>query len=532
MSNLVPGKSRRSVLAVGLLTVLSTGAVPALQRADAAPAAPTPSGRAAAQVDAPIPDITWRPCSGGLRCATVQVPLDYDDPAGPKTALALTKRPARDPGERVAALFVNPGGPGESATESVPWFAENLPQEVVRRFDVVGIDPRGVGGSTPLSCRTDAPVRPPEAAFPHTEREVRQQLRYDRQVNRACTEGGDRIMHHMTTADTARDMDLVRQALGEERLTYYGISYGTYLGATYAAMFPGRIRAMAVDGVIDPIAYATGHRPGESRHTPTTTRWNSAAGAHEALTSAFAECDRVGPERCPIAGDSAGTWRRVFDRIERGPVEVGGEPFTYQDLVGRAGAGLRGYEEYLPLMEFIGRTHDAIFDGAAGPASPLPSGGPSARPGAQAGPVAPATAAIVCADSRNPEHPRAWIGAAARSDRRAPGFGGLWTWRSSLCAGWPGSSSDAFQGPFATRTSAPALVIGTTHDPATPISGARTLNGLLKDSRLLTVDGWGHGALGESRCLGVHVQRYLISGTPPRPGTVCRQDAPPFPERG
>jgi pimeloyl-ACP methyl ester carboxylesterase len=528
MSKPIP---RRRAWPAALSTMLAIGAVPALQQAGAVSATAARSGPAATQVDAPIPGIAWRACSDGLQCATVHVPLDYDDPAGPKTELAIAKRPAQDLGQRVGTLFVNPGGPGDSAAASVPWFAQNLPREVVRRFDVVGIDPRGVGGSTPLRCRTDDAVQPPQEPFPSTMRQVGQQLRYDSQVRRACAEGGNRIIHHMSTADTARDMDLIRQALGESRLSYYGISYGTYLGATYAAMFPGRIRTMAVDGVIDPIAYATGHRPGEARHTPVTTRWNSAAGAYEALTAAFAECDKAGPERCPIAGRSAATWQRVIERLQRGPVRLDGEPFTYQDMVGRAEAGLRGDQEYLPLMRFIGETHEAIFGGATGAARPAPSSGRPARPNAQREPLQPATAAIVCADSRNPANPRAWIGAGARSDHRSPWFGRMWTWRSSLCAGWPGSSADAFQGPFQTRTSAPVLVIGTTHDPATPIIGARTLNGLLKDSRLLTVDGWGHGALGESSCLGTHVRNYLISGTPPQTGTVCRQDVPPFPEQ-
>ncbi|SNR74949.1 TAP-like protein [Haloechinothrix alba] len=534
--------TKRIVIA-GLVTAMAVGAVHTVPReanASPAPGASDAPVESAAQVDVPVPDVTWESCEDGLRCANVRVPLDYDDPSGTTTELALAKRPASTPEARVGTLFVNPGGPGGSAVDAVPWYEENLPPDVLERFDVVGIDPRGVGGSSPLRCRGRSGGRATEAppwAFPLTRPQEEKWLRYDRHVRRSCATDADPIIDHMTTADTARDMDLIRQAVGEEQLTYYGISYGSYLGATYAAMFPNRISAMVVDGVIDPVGYATGHDEGDPRE-PVTARWGSARGAWQTLTSAFAECDRVGEQRCPIAGEAEAKWQRIMNRLERGPVDVDGTMLRYQDVVTTADGALRSVGSYLPLMRFIGAAYDDMFgdtqrQSSAGAAlarlqRQLDSG-PATRVGGERLELAPVTQGIICADSANPAHPRAWHAAADRADREAPGFGRMWSWRSSVCAQWPGSSDDAYRGPFATDTSAPVLLVAHRHDPATPISGARMLNTLREGSRMLTLDGWGHGALGESACVAARVEDYLVSGTLPPAGTTCSQDEAPFP---
>ncbi|PSL02130.1 TAP-like protein [Haloactinopolyspora alba] len=529
------------VAAVTAGTILATTTAYAASdgpRDDAAPErARTPD-----QVEAPLPELTWEPCDDDLQCTKAQVPLDYDDPSGRTTELALARRPADEPDARIGTLFVNPGGPGEPALEYMSWYAENLPPAVLERFDVVGIDPRGIGASAPLQCRPgdgdgDVP-EPPSVQFPVTKREAHEKLRYDRRVRRACATGANPIIDHMTTADTARDMDLVRQAVGDEQLTYYGISYGSYLGATYAAMFPERIRAMVVDGVMDPIGYATGHDDADA-DLPVTARWGSAAGAWKTLTRAFAECDRVGPERCATAGESTATWMRIVERLKQGPVRLDGERLTYQDVVTHADAALRDVTALRPFMSFLDATDDALSgtadeearSDAAAAYTRLRQHLSSSEPAATSsdGALTPRTEAVICADSANPESPRSWIDAGARADRAAPWFGRFWTWRSSSCAQWPGSSADAYRGPFETDTSAPVLLVATLHDPATPISGARTLNTLLDGSRMLTVDGWGHGALGESACLASHARDYLVSGVLPPAGTVCEQDDKPFP---
>lgn len=538
----MPRPYRRKLLqglVAGLASAVTVAALVATDvTGNGANAQPASALTGAAQVDAPTPDIDWQPCDDSLNCATVRVPLDYDDPDGPTTELALAQRPADDQDARIGTLFVNPGGPGESSVDYMPWFAENLPPAALERFDVVGIDPRGIGGSTPLRCSVDD-TDPPEYAFPLTKGQGWEWIGYDKDVRRGCDSSAGAIIDHMTTADVARDMDLIRQAVGDEQLTYYGISYGSYLGATYAAMFPDRIRAMVVDGVIDPIGYATGHDNAGAQEPP-TARWGSARGAWETLTRAFAECDRVGEARCPIAGEASATWMRIMDRLERGPVRIDGQRLTYQEVVAMADSSLRGVASYVAFMRFLDMTYDDMFgdpreraeaDSAAAYTRlrQLVNGDDGDDGGDASGAVAPTTQAVICADSVGPDDPRSWFDAVERAERRAPWFGSMWTWRSSMCAQWPGSSDDAFRGPFETETSAPVLLVATLHDPASPITGARMLNTLLEDSRMLTVDGWGHGALGESACLAAHIDDYLVSGALPPAGTVCDQDEEPYP---
>jgi pimeloyl-ACP methyl ester carboxylesterase len=203
------------------------------------------------------------------------VPLDYDRPKGKQITLALTRLPAADPGRRIGSLFINPGGPGGSGVEFVQGAGPFLYSDEVRaRFDLVGFDPRGIIGSTPLRCydtldETLADFSTP-FQFPVTREEERIWIRSDRAIARACAEHGGPILNHMSTASVARDMDLLRRAVGDAKLTYAGYSYGSYLGSTYANLFPGKVRALVVDGVLDPVAWSTG-RGNQARTLPFST---------------------------------------------------------------------------------------------------------------------------------------------------------------------------------------------------------------------------------------------------------------------
>jgi pimeloyl-ACP methyl ester carboxylesterase len=539
----IPRRRRHLVLSTVLASVTVAMGLSAVTGPPAG--ATSPAAPPAAEVDAPIPSVDWHPCrwDDRLRCARVPVPLDYDDPDGSTIKLRLLKDPANRPAQRIGTLFVNPGGPGGSAADFASYVGAYLGPSVRQRFDIVGIDPRGVGGSAQVRCR--APGQPPpypRQAFPYTEKQIKVWLRFDRYYRQLCAVGANPILDHMSTADTARDMDLIRQALGEEQLSYYGISYGTYLGATYAAMFPDRIRAMIVDGVLDPVAWSTG-RGDAAKTLPFSTRLRSGVGAWESLTSAFAECDRVGKQRCPLAGQAASKWLRIVHRLKRGPVKIEGYRLTYPNWVGDALGALYDRSIYRPLMRYIKATYREMFGARGSRAgndvaaarerlkraverSPLP--GPY---GFRFGTEYPSFHGVSCADSLNPRDPRAWIPAGKLADRHGPWFGRLWTWVSSPCAKWPGSKADAYRGPWAVDTSAPVLVVGNSHDPATPITGARVLNTKLEGSRLLIMDGWGHGALGTSDCVTSKMARYLVDGALPPAGTVCQQDKQLFPKR-
>jgi pimeloyl-ACP methyl ester carboxylesterase len=500
-----------------------------------------------------VPSISWEKCpkDQGLprraQCAAVPVPLDYDEPAGRTVDLDLLRMRATDRDARIGTLFVNPGGPGASSRFFAAHVGELVPSGVSRRFDVVGIDPRGVGPSAYALCRNPDRHPPyPDRAFPTTDREVRQRLAFDRWERQGCRDGARPIVEHATTADDARDMDLVRQAVGDAQLTYYGISYGTQLGTTYAAMFPDHVRAMVVDGVLDPVQWSTG-REGETDQ-PFSDRVGSDDGAWESLTQAFTECDRVGAKRCAIAGHARSVWRSVAHRLQRHPFQG----MHYSDLVSFALGSLYDASAIRGFLGSLGELHARIVEGDRSARPPvariradagrgLP--GPYAPTGAVGttaiapvptsyGAFADPFAVVACADTDNPDDPHAWVGAARRADRTSHGFGSAWTWASSVCAGWPArTQEDRFTGPYDVTPSAPVLVVGNTHDPATPIAGARAVHQLLGGSRLLVLDGFGHGALGTGRCIRQAYGAYLVGLELPDEGAVCTPDRELFPRR-
>jgi pimeloyl-ACP methyl ester carboxylesterase len=286
-----------AVATVATAALLAVG-LPAAASA-APPAAPPPSdtpGRAAAQVHAPVPEIDWEPCedADGFDCATVEVPTDYDRPHGPTTTIALTRLPATDPESRIGSMLTNFGGPGGPGVENLHLVGEVMVEPQVReRFDLVGFDPRGVAGSDPVTCfRDDATEQEflsTITEIPLTPAEDRRAVAGFARLAAGCQLWSGQRLASASTANVARDMDLLRQALGDDQLTYLGYSYGTILGATYSALFPDRVRAMVLDGTIDPVAWS-----GVGSDSSTAERLGQA----EATTETFAEFTRL----CAEAG--------------------------------------------------------------------------------------------------------------------------------------------------------------------------------------------------------------------------------------
>ena len=392
--------------------------------------------------------------------------------------------------------------------------------------------------------------------YPVTQAETRDRLRTDRAINEGCAERRSAIVDHASTADVARDMDVIRQALGEEQLSYYGISYGSLLGQTYAAMFPDRVRALIIDGVLHPIEWTSGNDPS----LPMTYRLRSGRGAYEALTSALAECDRVGRARCAIAGHANETWLRVVRKARAGELRIDGTP---DQPAGRGQQRSRVAVLDAPRSATSSSSSAAgrpgprsVADGArtrpsrhgqqlqadpgrAGRDRSLRVGrrGPVTARCAAGVPVLPAVRERDLRRRREPHHSATWADTSALADHRQPWFGRSWTWASSVCAQWAGlSGDDAFRGPWATTTSYPLLVVGNAHDPATPISGARAANRLFADSVLLLMNGWGHGALGDSDCVSSYMAAYLIDRTLPACRARCAAPtavlSPARPSRG
>lgn len=485
--------------------------------------------------------LSWRPCfptEGLFQCANLKVPLDYSHPNGRTIEIAVIRQKATDTAHRIGSLVLNPGGPGGSGVDFVRFAGPFLYTDEVRaRFDLVGFDPRGINRSQPLRCFHDpsewAPYFTP-FAFPSTPAEERQWKVADLYLDSACASRGGAIMNHMATADAARDMDRLRQALGDDKLTYAGYSYGTYLGVTYANLFPDHFRALIVDGVLDPIEWATG--AGATLGLPFSTRLHSDAGAQATLQEFFRLCDEAGPTGCAFAPQSAQRYAALAASLREGPITlvdpVSGQAseYNYSFLIGDTLSAMYDSPVWPFFAGFL-----AFLEGNADPAAT----GSARAQFRQALGVDDTTfvryvndvegfPGVACSDTDNPNSYSAWSRAGKAADAKYGYFGKIWTWVSSICAKWPGADAARYVGPFTAATAAPVLVIGNQFDPATRYEGAVKVSQLLPNSRLLTVHGWGHTSLGLSTCADAVVATYLLEVALPPAGTVCEQDTPVF----
>jgi pimeloyl-ACP methyl ester carboxylesterase len=492
----------------------------------------------------PVPKLAWHACENaeGYECATAKVPLDYDDPHGPTIDLAVSRIRATDPKHRIGSLFLNPGGPGGSGVEFLQGVGGYLYSDEVRaKFDLISFDPRGVAGSTPLTCfktqeQADAATAP--FGFPVTPAEERAWMGYDKRYAKSCAHYAGPIIDHMSTADVARDMDALRQAVGDKKLTYAGYSYGTYLGSVYANMFPDKVRAIIIDGVIDPVSDATG-RGLEFLTKPVDARLESEQGAYQELQEFLRLC-KAGGKNCSF---SAGSPKARFDalaaRLRKHPLELpdgdgGTYTVTYADMIGTtlgslySAGGFEGLADYLQGLDTA--KVSAIRAAKAKLSRPALA---QAKPARLADDPAYTQGAegfygVWCTDSLIPSYADAWTFAARAADRKWPYFGRAWNWESSVCVRWPGHDSDRYLGPFNKKTSAPVLVIGNRWDPATRYEDAVSTSKLLGNARLLSVSGWGHTSLFSSTCADNKASAYLLTGALPKAGTVCKPDEVPF----
>lgn len=495
-------------------------------------------------VAAPVsPQIAWSPCyrEFGLpfECGTVQVPLDYGNPGGAAVSIALIRLPAADPAQRIGSLFVNPGGPGGSGVDIVLFAGPILfGGELRERFDLVGFDPRGIARSTALRCfgtprQWFGYITP--FAFPITPGEEEVWAAADQFLVDACDQRASQMIDHMATADVARDLDRLRQAVGDEQLTFVGYSYGSFLGVTYANLFPDKVRAVVVDGVLDPIAWSTG-APGEGMTVPFSTRLRSHAGAQATIEEFFRLCD-AGGSNCALSGAAAERFAALAARLQAQPIDLidpstgATVPFRYSDLIANALGAMYdslSWPAFARFLAFLESQPDPAALGLELHALWEQEGFITKRGFPTYPNLVEGFPGVACSDSVNPESYAAWSAAAGQAEAEAVYFGRIWTWVSSICANWPGVDADRYVGPFDHHTNNPVLVVGTRFDPATRYEGAVTVNGLLPNSSLLTVNGWGHTSLFLSQCADQAVAIYLLTGITPPPGAVCSQDLVPF----
>ncbi|MFN8080032.1 MAG: alpha/beta hydrolase [Kineosporiaceae bacterium] len=594
-----PGGPRRAgrALLVGLVGVLSSGTALVATPAAGAIGSGSGAGMARPSVSAsstfgafPVPTLRWRACGAPLQCTRVAVPLDWSHPRGAKISLSLARLPATSKARKLGTIFVNPGGPGASGVEMMLGDPSFLPAAVRARFDVVGFDPRFVGGSRPAAtCLYDedyARFASSVPAFPVTPAEESDYL--DAQAGYATKCAQHSYLRYASTASVARDLELLRRAVGDKQLTYVGYSYGSYLGQVYAQLYPRTVRAMVIDGVLDAQAWVSGQGD-EWQSSPFSARIRSAQGSSASLQEFFRLCRGAGQARCELAtqGDPAATYRWIADQLLAQPIDLGGGvQLDYPALVSATASMLYSPSYWQAFAAELQALYVELNSPTPAPVPvPEPAAGAAARRAASPATaraarttrlralarrvvsratadstrpvpalelprshekplptkpdplpsIAPADnglasfAAVTCADSRNPTQSADWVSAAQTAEDAYPYFGRAWTWSGALCATWRFTDPNAYRGTFGARTSTPILVIGNTFDPATPYSGAVATARRFPGARLLTVRGYGHtSAAMPSACVQRSVSYYLLTRTPPRSGAYCRQDAAPF----
>nr|WP_296066059.1 alpha/beta hydrolase [uncultured Actinoplanes sp.] len=508
--------------------VLATGAtVPAL--AASAPGADRKSDAV------PTPELGWYRCYEIAECATVDLPLDYDQPRGAQIEIAVLRIKAKDQKHKIGSLFLNPGGPGGPATQVALAAPQFLGDSLLAKFDIVGVDPRGIGASTQVKCFESVKAQSEvlslrNVPFPVGKTEERRYVEGSKLLGEACSTTGAKIAGAMSTAEVARDMDVMRRAVGDQKLNYLGFSYGSILGQYYANMFPDRFRALVIDGVLDPRGWV-----GSDTKRILDARLRSSEGAYKALIEILRRCDRAGEKYCAFAaGDPVRNFDTITRKLLEKPLVITGDgmtvTITYAVFVNavlralyspNAGAEVTAIAAQIQSAQGGGSTAELSrrIHRAAGYDFPYDNG-------PEAG------LSVVCTDGLHPRDAGMWPAATARRDRAAKYFGRAWGWLDSACARntWTVRDEDAYTGPFDRRTAAPVLVVGSIWDPATNYAGAVASSRLLPNSRLLSSNNWGHTGYGTGPCVTSKINDYLLTGKPPARGTFCTDAPQPFTE--
>ncbi|MFF7357470.1 MULTISPECIES: alpha/beta hydrolase [Streptomyces] len=460
----------------------------------------------------------WRSCGvAGFQCATMKAPLDYAKPGAGDVRLAVARKKATGKGKPLGSLLVNPGGPGGSAVGYLQSYAGvGYPADVRARYDMVAVDPRGVARSEPVECldgrQMDAYTQ--TDLTPDDQKERNALVTADKKFAESCGARSARLLRHVSTVEAARDMDILRALLGDPKLNYVGASYGTFLGATYAGLFPDRVGRVVLDGAMDPSLDAR------------RLNLDQTAGFETAF-QAFAK-DCVRHTDCPLGGKGTTPaqvgdhLRAFFRKLDAHPIPAGdadgrklGEALATTGVI----AAMYDQGTWGQLREVLASAmrenngagllalSDSYFErDADGHYSNLMM----------------ANAAVNCLDL-----PPAFTGpdevekALPAFEKASPVFGAGLAWASLNCAYWP---VRAMGGPHRIKAqgAAPIVVVGTTRDPATPYRWAQSLSRQLSSARLLTYVGDGHTAYGRgSACIDTAINTYLLHGTPPTAGKRC-----------
>ena len=457
--------------------------------------------------------LAWQPCDNGFQCARLLVPFDYARPGGRRFSLPVIRLSAGDPAQRVGDLVINPGGPGGSGVQYALGARGEFPSAVLARFDIVGFDPRGVAASQPaLACMSgpelDTYLSTDE--MPDNAAQLRTLVQQGKFYASRCEQNSRALLPYVGTRNAARDLDVLRAALGQSRLTYLGKSYGTYLGTWYAQLFPHRVRALVLDGAVNP------------ETTALQADITQAEGFQAAFGSFAAWC--LAGSGCPLGRNAAAQLQALI-------VRANSRPLSQETGTGQVASGallLNGVEAALYSKSTWPDLRDGLtnaFNGDGTLLVQLANLLLQRNPDGTYANLVDADTAISCVDRPWPRSLTAWQAAASAAERAAPPFGPSIVWGNLPCAYWPVPAAPLPK--IKAAGAPPILVVGTTRDPATPYRSAQALAADLSSGVLLGWNGDGHTAYGEgSACVDTIVNAYLISLKVPRSGIVC-PSAPP-----
>lgn len=463
--------------------------------------------------------LAWSPCETAMTdsavCADLKVPIDYANPGdGKTTTLRMLKVPASSGKASNGAMLVNPGGPGGSAVDYAAGADEIVTSQVRRTYDVVGVDPRGVGHSTPITCVGDQQMDRIIGTDPTPDdpAEATTLLGSGKAFGAACLQKNPDLLPHVSTVDAAKDMDIARAALGQPSLNYLGKSYGTFLGATYAGLFPKQVGRFVLDGAIAPDL------------TDEEMNLGQAEGFERATRAYVANCVSEGD--CPLGTSvDAGVQRlqQFLRDVDASPLPVTDGAGVTQLTEGWASTGLA---QAMYSQELWGGLTDALRAGLAGDGTTLFNLAQqyAARDddGTYSSNIMQVISAVNCLDRRSPAQSFEQMEERKKSfSAKAPTWGPFMVWGSSTCADWPVPAVGEPKAVSAAGSN-PIVVVGTTRDPATPYEWAQRLAKQLENGHLVTRDGDGHtGYVMGNTCVDKAVDGYLLEGKAPADGTTC-----------
>jgi pimeloyl-ACP methyl ester carboxylesterase len=493
--------SRKLLAVIGLLgIVLSACTRTSTATNSASPSALLPAPGA----------IKWTSCGSGFQCGSLTVPLDYANPDKDIIKLALIRKPATDPAHRIGSLLTNPGGPGASGIDYLRQAAGDM-ANLNKRFDLVGFDPRGIGQSAPVRCLSTAQEDAFNALDPVLDdsQEKAAAIQADKDFAAGCETMSARILPFIGTPNVARDMDEIRAAVGDAKLTYLGFSYGTYVGQWYAHLFPTHVRALSLDGVVDPALTANG------------LLLDQVVSFQKNLEAYAAGCS--GRNACQYArgGDPVAAIVSFLQRLDDQPLQVGNrqltralalygiatplyDPGSWQYLdQGLTTALNQGNGRLLLAFSdlYLGRNADGSYTNESD-----------------------ASYAVNCLDHPVPADVAAFDALQSSFANASAAFGAAFQYSNLPCTYWP-VKPQTQPGPLTADGAPPILLVGGTNDPATPYAWAQGVNRELSNSVLLTRQGDGHVSYDKSKCAKDAEDAYLINLTVPAAGATCTDSA-------